>query len=103
VQAAWPRPKLFDWLQREGSVAESEMHRVFNCGIGMVVVVARENAQQAVQVLREAGEPAVVIGVIKGARRGGSGDDSGFRLRGCTCFSPAMTPRKRRGLLDGVK
>ena len=65
VQAAWPRPKLFDWLQREGSVADSEMHRVFNCGIGMVVVVARENAQQAVQVLREAGEPAVVIGVIK--------------------------------------
>ncbi|MBK7677261.1 MAG: phosphoribosylformylglycinamidine cyclo-ligase [Candidatus Accumulibacter sp.] len=70
VQAAWPRPKLFDWLQREGSVTESEMHRVFNCGIGMVVVVARENVQQAVQVLREAGEPAVVIGVIKARAHG---------------------------------
>jgi phosphoribosylformylglycinamidine cyclo-ligase len=47
AQAAWPRPKLFDWLQREGGVADSEMHRVFNCGIGMVVVVAREDVQQA--------------------------------------------------------
>ncbi len=69
VQAAWPRPKLFDWLQREGSVAESEMHRVFNCGIGMVVV-AHEDVQQAVQILREAGEPAVVIGVIKARAEG---------------------------------
>ena len=39
-KAAWPRPKLFDWMQAEGNVAENEMHRVFNCGIGMVVVVA---------------------------------------------------------------
>jgi phosphoribosylformylglycinamidine cyclo-ligase len=70
VQAAWQRPKLFDWLQREGSVADSEMHRVFNCGIGMVVVVARENVQQAVQILREAGEPAVVIGIIKARAEG---------------------------------
>jgi len=65
VQAAWSRPKLFEWLQREGSVAESEMHRVFNCGIGMVVVVARESVQRAVQLLHEAGEPARVIGSIK--------------------------------------
>ncbi|WP_300452129.1 phosphoribosylformylglycinamidine cyclo-ligase [Accumulibacter sp.] len=65
VQAAWPRPKLFEWLQAEGGVAESEMHRVFNCGVGMVVVVARENVQRAVQVLREAGEAAAVIGSIK--------------------------------------
>jgi phosphoribosylformylglycinamidine cyclo-ligase len=63
--AAWPRPKLFDWLQREGGVADSEMHRVFNCGIGMVVVVAREDVQQAVQILHAAGEAAVVIGAIK--------------------------------------
>jgi phosphoribosylformylglycinamidine cyclo-ligase len=36
---AWPRLPVFDWLQRNGNVAESEMHRVFNCGIGMVAVV----------------------------------------------------------------
>ena len=68
VQAAWPRPQLFEWLQREGGVAESEMHRVFNCGIGMVVVVARECVQQATQILRDAGEPALVIGSIKARR-----------------------------------
>ncbi|MCM8600336.1 MAG: phosphoribosylformylglycinamidine cyclo-ligase [Candidatus Accumulibacter sp.] len=71
--AAWPRPKLFDWLQRAGGVAESEMHRVFNCGIGMVVVVARENAQQALQILRDAGEEAVAIGVIKARGEGEAG------------------------------
>jgi phosphoribosylformylglycinamidine cyclo-ligase len=40
---SWPRPRLFDWLQDQGGVAEAEMHRVFNCGIGMVVVVAPEH------------------------------------------------------------
>lgn len=65
AQAAWSRPKLFDWLQREGGVADSEMHRVFNCGIGMVVVVAREDVHQALQILHAAGEAAVVIGAIK--------------------------------------
>ncbi len=68
MQAAWPRPKLFEWLQREGGVTDSEMHRVFNCGIGMVVVVARECVQQATQILRDAGEPALVIGSIKARR-----------------------------------
>lgn len=65
AQSSWQRPKLFDWLQREGNVAESEMHRVFNCGIGMVVVVARENVAQALTLLHAAGEKAVEIGVIE--------------------------------------
>jgi phosphoribosylformylglycinamidine cyclo-ligase len=64
-QALWQRPKLFDWLQREGQVAEGEMHRVFNCGIGMVVVVARENVPAALQLLHAAGEKAVEIGRIE--------------------------------------
>ncbi|EXI81565.1 MAG: Phosphoribosylformylglycinamidine cyclo-ligase [Candidatus Accumulibacter appositus] len=64
-QGAWRRPKLFDWLQQEGGVSDEEMHRVFNCGIGMVVVVAREDAAQAVKILNDAGETAVVIGSIK--------------------------------------
>ncbi|WP_291995447.1 phosphoribosylformylglycinamidine cyclo-ligase [Candidatus Accumulibacter sp. ACC003] len=70
VQTAWQRPPLFDWLQSEGGVADSEMHRVFNCGIGMVVVVARESVQQALQVLHDAGEPALVIGSITPRRDG---------------------------------
>ena len=64
-QSAWQRPKLFQWLQREGGVAEGEMHRVFNCGIGMVVIVARENVQQALQLLHAASEPALEIGRIE--------------------------------------
>jgi phosphoribosylformylglycinamidine cyclo-ligase len=64
-QASWQRPKLFQWLQSEGNVAESEMHRVFNCGIGMVVIVARENVQQALELLHAAGEKAVEIGCIE--------------------------------------
>ena len=68
-QATWKRPKLFQWLQSEGNVVESEMHRVFNCGIGMVVIVARENVQQALQLLNAAGEKVLEIGRIE-ARRG---------------------------------
>jgi phosphoribosylformylglycinamidine cyclo-ligase len=69
-QSKWQRPKLFDWLQREGNVAEGEMHRVFNCGIGMVVVVARENVAQALQILNDAGEKAVEIGCIEARSEG---------------------------------
>ena len=69
-QSTWQRPKLFQWLQGAGNVAESEMHRVFNCGIGMCVVVARENVQQALTLLRAAGEQAVEIGRIEARQDG---------------------------------
>jgi phosphoribosylformylglycinamidine cyclo-ligase len=68
---AWPRPKLFDWLQREGNVAEDEMHRVFNCGIGMAIVVAANDADAAMACLREAGETVYRIGRIEPAVPGG--------------------------------
>ena len=42
--ASWQRPAIFDWLQRNGNVAEAEMLRTFNCGIGMVVCVAAGDA-----------------------------------------------------------
>ena len=65
---AWPRPRLFEWLQREGDVAEDEMHRVFNCGIGMVIVVDPAEAARAARELRAAGETVYEIGAIeKGA------------------------------------
>ena len=69
-KSSWQRPKLFDWLQREGNVAESEMHRVFNCGIGMVVVVARENVEAALKLLHAAGEMAVEIGSVEARGEG---------------------------------
>ncbi|HEX7053709.1 MAG TPA: phosphoribosylformylglycinamidine cyclo-ligase [Burkholderiales bacterium] len=66
-RAAWPRPELFAWLQREGGVAEDEMHRVFNCGIGMVIVVAPEDAARAAETLRSAGETVYAIGSVEAA------------------------------------
>jgi phosphoribosylformylglycinamidine cyclo-ligase len=64
-KSAWPRPELFQWLQREGAVAEDEMHRVFNCGIGMVLVVAPEDVARATETLRAAGEQVFTIGSIE--------------------------------------
>jgi phosphoribosylformylglycinamidine cyclo-ligase len=62
--ARWPRPPIFDWLQQAGNVAEAEMHRVFNCGIGMVVVVAAEHADRALAMLAAAGEAVYRIGSV---------------------------------------
>jgi phosphoribosylformylglycinamidine cyclo-ligase len=65
---AWPRPPVFQWLQRTGNVAEDEMFRVFNCGIGMVLVVSREDVKRAGEMLRAEGETVYEIGAIeKGA------------------------------------
>lgn len=66
---SWPLPKLFSWLQQHGGVADAEMHRVFNCGIGMVVVVSQENAAAAIAQLQAAGETVYQIGEIR-ARQG---------------------------------
>jgi phosphoribosylformylglycinamidine cyclo-ligase len=62
---AWTMPPLFTWLQQHGNVADAEMHRVFNCGIGMVVVVAKENADAAIAQLKAAGEIVSRIGEIR--------------------------------------
>ncbi len=71
-KAAWPRPKLFEWMQAEGNVAEIEMHRVFNCGIGLVVVVAAADADAAMAELTAQGEAVYRIGKI----RARSGDEA---------------------------
>jgi phosphoribosylformylglycinamidine cyclo-ligase len=62
---AWPLPPLFRWLEEQGNVADAEMHRVFNCGIGMVVIVAERDAERAAERLRAAGETVFRIGVIE--------------------------------------
>jgi phosphoribosylformylglycinamidine cyclo-ligase len=66
---SWTMPPLFTWLQQHGNVADAEMHRVFNCGIGMVVIVAKENADAAMAQLQAAGETVSRIGEIR-AREG---------------------------------
>ena len=67
---AWHRDPLFDWLQRTGSLPDAEMYRTFNCGIGMVVVVADRDTESALSLLRAQGEIASVIGSV---RRGDAG------------------------------
>ncbi|GAB3382315.1 phosphoribosylformylglycinamidine cyclo-ligase [Azotobacter armeniacus] len=70
--ASWTRPAVFDWLQEKGNVDEREMHRVLNCGVGMIVCVAQDKVEQALAVLREAGEQPWLIGSIaagEGAER----------------------------------
>jgi len=62
---SWPRPQLFEWLQREGDIAEDEMHRVFNCGIGMVAVVEETDAERATELLQGSGEAVYRIGRIE--------------------------------------
>ncbi|RLJ67503.1 phosphoribosylformylglycinamidine cyclo-ligase [Sulfurisoma sediminicola] len=69
-RSAWTLPPLFQWLQREGNVADAEMHRVFNCGIGMVVVVAEEHAGSAMALLGAAGESVMAIGRIEATQPG---------------------------------
>ncbi|MCL2309618.1 MAG: phosphoribosylformylglycinamidine cyclo-ligase [Proteobacteria bacterium] len=63
-KGAWQRLPVFDWLQQRGGVAEEEMHRVFNCGIGMVVIVAAEQAEKAIASLRAHGETVTKIGDV---------------------------------------
>ena len=66
----WPRPQLFSWLQENGNVAEDEMHRVFNCGIGMVIAVAREHVAAATMLLKREGELAYEIGFVETGNAG---------------------------------
>jgi phosphoribosylformylglycinamidine cyclo-ligase len=66
---SWHTPALFDWLQKMGNVASQEMYRTFNCGVGMVVIVAKHDADEVLKQLNASGETATVIGVIR-ARQG---------------------------------
>ena len=65
---AWPLPPVFAWLRDEAGVGEAEMLKTFNCGIGMVAVVAPERAEALVELLAGAGETPIAIGhVVPGA------------------------------------
>jgi phosphoribosylformylglycinamidine cyclo-ligase len=64
-RAAWGHDPVFDWLQREGGIAATEMYRTFNCGIGMVAVVAANDADRAANHLRACGEQVALIGAVR--------------------------------------
>lgn len=61
----WVRPKIFDWLQQNGNIADAEMARTFNCGIGLILVVAAEEVAKLTQILQDHGEKVFQIGEIK--------------------------------------
>jgi phosphoribosylformylglycinamidine cyclo-ligase len=66
----WPRDPVFEWLRRAGNIEAHEMYRTFNCGIGMVAVVAHAQAAAALEFLAARGEDARVIGQIRAGTRG---------------------------------
>jgi phosphoribosylformylglycinamidine cyclo-ligase len=69
-RSAWALPPLFQWLQREGRVADEEMLRVFNCGIGMAIVVGAGDAGAAERALTAGGETVFRLGRIEPRKPG---------------------------------
>jgi phosphoribosylformylglycinamidine cyclo-ligase len=67
---SWRREAVFDWLQRQGQVADAEMYRVFNCGIGMTVHLRPLDVDRAIGILGDMGQPALVIGEVRAGTRG---------------------------------
>ena len=70
VLGRWPVPAEFTWLQDQGQVEQSEMLRTFNCGIGMVVVVAHDDVESVSGALEQAGERVIEIGYIVAGETG---------------------------------
>ena len=62
--ASWTQPEIFQWLQDQGNIATSEMYRVLNCGVGMVVVISKESSNEAINHLNSCGENAWLIGEV---------------------------------------
>jgi phosphoribosylformylglycinamidine cyclo-ligase len=62
---SWREPPIFGFLQKHGEIPDAEMRRVFNCGIGMVLITPRENADEILERLSAMGERTYRIGVIE--------------------------------------
>lgn len=62
--SAWKMPEIFAYLQKLGHVTDEEMHRTFNCGIGMILVIAKEDAAAIQEILQKNDEDAVIIGEL---------------------------------------
>ncbi|KFZ30050.1 phosphoribosylaminoimidazole synthetase [Pseudidiomarina salinarum] len=62
--SSWEWPVIFNWLQQQGNVTTKEMYRTFNCGVGLIIAVSGAQAEKAVELLRDQGEDAWVIGEV---------------------------------------
>jgi phosphoribosylformylglycinamidine cyclo-ligase len=67
---AWPQPRLMAFLQAQGNIEPGEMARTFNCGIGMAIIVAAEDAKDVIRSLEDAGETVFTIGGLAEGQKG---------------------------------
>lgn len=63
-ESSWQWPAIFNWLQEKGNISRYEMYRTFNCGVGMVIALPEKEVETALELLKQAGEKAWVIGKI---------------------------------------
>lgn len=75
---SWQRPAIFEWLQKNGNVAEHEMYRTFNCGMGMIICVPANKTEEALALLRAQGETAWLAGHVAAA----ADDEEQVELKG---------------------
>ncbi|MGB1108823.1 MAG: phosphoribosylformylglycinamidine cyclo-ligase [Gammaproteobacteria bacterium] len=75
-ESSWQLPDVFAWLKSVGNIADSEMYRTFNCGVGMVLVVSEADSQATLEALNASGEQAWILGEITDR---GEGDAVQFR------------------------
>jgi phosphoribosylformylglycinamidine cyclo-ligase len=78
-RSAWEVPRVFTEIQRHGEVSDDEMAKVFNLGVGMVVVVTGEDVNRTLALLRDAGHAATEIGTLTAAADGGPGREVHLR------------------------
>ena len=64
-ESSWQWPAIFNWMQQAGNVSRHEMYRTFNCGVGMVIALPADQAENAISLLNSLGETAWAIGAIK--------------------------------------
>ena len=65
LKDSWPMPEIFKWLKDTGNIKEADMYRIFNCGIGMVLIVDSENAQEIQDRVSVEGYKSFVIGSVQ--------------------------------------
>ena len=61
---SWSWPEIFDWIKKTGKVDDEEMYQVFNCGIGMLVILPKNQADKAIAICQQTGYKAKIIGEI---------------------------------------